>query len=100
MSDHYFQPQKIFDNIGQAPKVVDRYENDLVKAPNHYTTGGLEVKTILQAKLSPEEFRGYCKGNVIKYLMRAEHKGNPARDYAKAAEYANWLAEKNSESAK
>ena len=68
-------------------------KNDLVKSPNHYTIGGIEVKDILKAKLSPEEFRGYCKGNVMKYLMRAEHKGNASQDYAKAAEYARWLAE-------
>lgn len=72
---------------------ITRSENDLVKSPNHYTVGGLEVKEILKAKLSPEEFRGYCKGNVMKYMMRAEFKGTPAIDYAKAAEYARWLTE-------
>lgn len=77
----------------QSPRRPPEPKNDLVKAPNHYAVGGLEVKTILKAKLSSEEFRGYCKGNVMKYLMRAEHKGNPAQDYAKAAEYSRWLTE-------
>lgn len=67
--------------------------HDPVKKPNHYAVGGLEVKDILKAKLTQEEYRGYCKGNIIKYLMRAEHKGNPAQDYAKANQYSQWLVE-------
>lgn len=67
--------------------------HDPVKNPNHYAVGGLEVKDILKAKLTPEEYRGYCKGNIIKYLMRAEHKGNPVQDYAKANQYSQWLVE-------
>jgi hypothetical protein len=60
--------------------------------PDHYKVGGLEVIDILAAKLSEEEFRGFLKGNIIKYALRAEHKGGGAEDYAKAAWYASWLA--------
>lgn len=63
---------------------------DPVHAPAHYTAGGIEVIEILRAKLSPEEFRGFCKGNIIKYTLRAELK-NGAIDYAKASVYAGWL---------
>lgn len=80
-------PEKVLSHQSQDPA------HDPVKAPNHYTVGGLEVKEILKAKLTPEEYRGYCKGNIIKYLMRAEHKGNPVQDYAKANQYSQWLAE-------
>ena len=80
-------PTYLIEESDTSPK------NDLVKSPNHYTIGGIEVKDILKAKLSPEEYRGYCKGNVMKYLMRAEHKGNACQDYAKAAEYSQWLLE-------
>ena len=59
--------------------------------PTHYKAGGVETIDFLRAKLTPEEFAGFCKGNVIKYLSRAELKGG-AEDYCKAAWYASWLA--------
>lgn len=68
-------------------------KNDPVNRPAHYMQGGIEVINILWAKLSPEEFRGYLKGNILKYTMRAEHKGNAPQDYAKAAWYAKKLSD-------
>ena len=59
--------------------------------PTHYKAGGVETIDFLRAKLTPEEFAGFCKGNVIKYLSRAELKGG-SEDYRKAAWYAMWLA--------
>ena len=63
--------------------------------PDHYKVGGVEVIDVLRAKLTPEEFRGFCKGNVVKYSLRAERKGEPTLDYQKAAWYASWLAGKD-----
>ena len=80
-------PTYLIEESDTSPK------NDPVKSPNHYMIGGIEVKDILKAKLSPEELRGYYKANIIKYILRAEFKGTPAIDYAKAAEYARWLTE-------
>lgn len=68
-------------------------KNDPVNRPAHYTYGGLELIDVLWAKLSPEEFRGYLKGNILKYTIRAEHKGDASQDYAKASWYANRLRE-------
>ena len=65
---------------------------DNVKRPSHYCQGGLEVKTILKKKLTKEEFKGFCKGNVIKYTLRADFK-NGKEDYGKAREYLKWLME-------
>ncbi|QDX34170.1 DUF3310 domain-containing protein [Oxalobacter formigenes] len=65
---------------------------DPVNQPSHYKTGGIEMIDILQAKLSPEEFKGFLKGNVLKYTIRAEHK-NGIEDYEKASVYANWLVQ-------
>ena len=60
--------------------------------PDHYTQGSIEVIDVLRAKMTPEEFRGFCKGNVIKYLLRGEHKGAAGVDYSKASWYASWIA--------
>lgn len=64
-----------------------------VNHPAHY--GGdtpYEVIKVLEAWLSPSEFTGFLKGNVIKYQARATKKAG-AQDYAKAAWYAERLAE-------
>lgn len=58
--------------------------------PDHYKVGGIETIDILKAKLTPEELAGFLKGNIVKYITRANHK-NGAEDYAKAAWYADAL---------
>jgi len=58
--------------------------------PEHYKVGNLEVFDILEAKLSLEELIGFCKGNILKYTIRAEHKGG-LEDFKKAQWYLNKL---------
>ena len=71
---------------------METKKNNSVTRPSHYTSGGLEVKTILKKKLTPEEVKGFCKGNILKYVFRAEYK-NGVEDYRKAAQYLKWLIE-------
>lgn len=59
--------------------------------PAHYRHGGIDTIDYLRAKLSPDEFRGFLKGNIIKYLSRAEWKGG-GDDYAKALWYSAFLS--------
>ena len=63
-----------------------------VDHPAHY--GGAdnpyEVIKVLRAWLTPEEYAGFLKGNVIKYNARARLKGGP-EDYAKAKWYQDEL---------
>lgn len=68
--------------------------NSTPTSPAHYKQGGLEVITILRKKMSKEEFKGFCKGNILKYVLRAEHK-NGVEDYKKAAQYLKWLIEES-----
>lgn len=67
--------------------------NDNVKHPAHYCDGGIEAIDIIRMKLTPEEFIGFCKGNVLKYTMRAGKKGDLSEDMAKAAVYAQWASD-------
>ena len=63
-----------------------------VESPNHYCLyEDVEVIDIIKAALSGEEFRGYCKGNIIKYRMRAGLKGTAEQDIKKSYEYKNYL---------
>lgn len=66
--------------------------NDEVNNPDHYTVGGYEALDVVKAKLTPEEYRGYCKGNILKYVMRANYKGHHDQDCNKAEFYAKELA--------
>jgi len=50
-------------------------QEDLVNHPSHYTDGEIECIDAIEAALTTEEFRGYCKGNNLKYTWRERHKG-------------------------
>lgn len=59
---------------------------DNVNHPPHYVRNGPECIDAIEAALSEEEYRGYIKGNIIKYLWREKLKGkdedlNKARWY-------------------
>lgn len=56
---------------------------------NHYRDGDIECIDALRSALSPEEFVGFCTGNVMKYLWRWRHKGGAA-DLRKAEDYLRW----------
>lgn len=64
-----------------------------VMHPTHYTHGGIECIDAIQAALTPEEFCGFCKGNVMKYLWRSQHKGAKIQDEKKAQWYLNRMVE-------
>ena len=60
--------------------------------PNHYVFGGIETIEYLKAKLTPEEYRGFLKGNVLKYISREAEK-NGLEDLKKDKWYLNKLIE-------
>ena len=56
--------------------------NDKIHHPSHYCDGGIETIDYIKAKLTLEEFIGYCKGNVLKYVSRAGKKGSHSDELA------------------
>ena len=58
--------------------------------PDHYKRGGTETIDYLRAKMSEEEFKGFCRGNALKYISRAPDK-NGDEDYRKAIWYLRVL---------
>jgi len=48
---------------------------DPVDKPIHYAASSIECIDAIEAQLTPEEFRGYLKGNVAKYMWRERQKG-------------------------
>jgi hypothetical protein len=75
-----------------APEEVleDEAKPDMIN-PDHYKVGGIETIDYLRAKLTPEEFAGYCRGNALKYLSRAGHKDDAAQEVSKAIWYLERL---------
>ena len=56
--------------------------SDTVNHPAHYKVGGIETIDFIEAKKL-----GYNLGNVVKYITRADHKGNKLEDLRKAQWY-------------
>ena len=74
-----------------APRIVlEHFGVDIDKAhdpvnhPEHYKVGGIETIDFIEAKSL-----SYNLGNVVKYLTRADHKGNKLQDLQKAQWYLN-----------
>ena len=86
--------KSLCDEIDKACyKALDLTEDDVcdsVNHPAHYTRGGIECLDAIEASLTPEQYRGYLKGNIIKYLWRYEWK-NGLEDVEKAQFYLNRL---------
>lgn len=83
-------------DTGAAAMPIVMFEPvDNVNSPEHYKVGGIETIDFIKAKLTPEEFRGYLKGNVLKYASRAGHKNNAVEDAGKLAWYANRLSKES-----
>jgi hypothetical protein len=55
---------------------------DPVNHPAHYKAGGIETIDFIEAKSL-----NYRLGNVVKYITRADHKGNRKEDLEKARWY-------------
>jgi hypothetical protein len=67
-------------------------ECDAVDHPSHYTSGDIECIDAIRSALGDEWFKGFCRGNAIKYLWRAGKKeGEPAE---KDLEKAKWYIKK------
>lgn len=62
------------------------YAND----QKHYVA--LSPIQVMQKLMTKEEFIGFCKGNAIKYILRADYKGQHDSDLEKARQYLWWAS--------
>lgn len=84
----------------QATKNANNTDNkntDEVHNPNHYKLNGLNIESVdvIRAVLTEDEFKGWCRGNALKYLMRAgkKDKAKEKQDFAKAGVFISWLTD-------
>jgi hypothetical protein len=77
--------QKVTENMQQGGSVTD-----LVNSPAHYqSASGIECIEAIKAQMSGEEYSGYLRGNVVKYLWRYQQKGGK-----QSLEKARWYLDK------
>lgn len=76
----------------------DNLKLDKVNSPDHYKLRGLDIEAIdvIRGALNEDEFRGFCKGNVLKYTIREGHK-NGDEDLKKAKKYLEFLGDEEDE---
>ena len=65
-------------------------QHDAVNHPEHYTAGGIETIDFIETKTL-----NYRLGNVVKYITRADHKGDRLENLKKAQWYLNREIEKS-----
>jgi len=72
-------------HLGNDGEVYGR--GDAVNSPSHYLLGDGTVECVdaIRAALSEDEYRGWCKGNAMKYIWRSNHKGTRDQDLQKCA---------------
>lgn len=66
-----------------------------VSLPDHYQIlpdSDVQFIDIARAVMTTEQFIGFCRGNVLKYHLRANWK-NRDQDLRKATQYQQWLDE-------
>ena len=97
--DSEYEPlvQSMHDELllqAKADKSVVQPSVDMVNNPPHYKQGGIECIEAIRAALTEDEFRGYCKGNAIKYIWRECHKGGD-ESIKKGIWYLNKMVEES-----
>lgn len=90
------EPWELSDIAKAAGDVMNSFEldyTDPVERPSHYVNGEIECIDAIQAATTQEEFEGFLRGNVLKYLWRCNLKSNKTEDLNKARWYLNRLIE-------
>lgn len=88
----YFEPydEEPAMNLGyfNYPDIDDTADN--VNSPSHYGQGKIEAIDYIKDSLTKEEYIGYLRGNIAKYLHRFPYK-NGLEDLKKARWYLERL---------
>lgn len=85
-------PEQEVDITSNTPFYKEEQDNNV---PEHYKgNGNIDVIDFLYQQLPFEQFKGFMKGNMIKYPVRAGRKDDELADIKKARDYADRLIEK------
>lgn len=103
-SEKYFEKNKLIrETLEMSPfDMITELRNYLVNQQTeptndvanqgHYKNQGIEPIDYMRSTFTQDEFRGFLRGNVTKYLARHKDK-NGLEDLKKAQVYLGWLIE-------
>ena len=80
-----------FEGLRENAKEEELQEQ--VDHPDYYNILSKETIEIIKDSMTDVEFRGYIKGNILKYVLRYAYKGIPLKDLMKAEWYLKRLIE-------
>ena len=85
----------LYDALYATPPITETTitsaEDGTAAGASHYLACPIQPIELMQYILTHEELLGFLKGNIIKYTLRANHKGSPEKDKQKALQYKKWL---------
>lgn len=85
--------QDAYDKTDKPQTAQYDFMGDPVNSPRHYKANGMEAIDAIRGSMTLIEYKGYLKGNAMKYLWRYDNKGNPKQDLRKAKWYLEKLIE-------
>jgi len=77
------------NNFGADTANAPASSYEAVNNPPHY--GGDDCIEAIEASMSREMYKGFLRGNAMKYLWRYDKKGKPLEDLQKAMWYLERL---------
>jgi len=93
MQAAHAEDSELWEDESLEDIIARQDEEDMVGAPKHYNTGNIECIDAIEESMSSVAFKGYLKGNCMKYLWRYDYKGKQVEDLQKAGWYLNKLTE-------
>jgi len=70
---------------------LDAAMDDAINPAHYQSESGVEAIDAILAALGDEQFKGYLRGNAMKYLFRCERKDSPLENVQKCAWYVKRL---------
>ena len=84
--------QSIINHCERKTESGKKRNEEKSEEPVYYNSNGLSPnRAFEQGLIGKEEFIGFIKGNIIKYVVRCGKKGNPIEDIDKAISYLQLL---------
>ena len=63
------------------------------KDATHYQVGRIQPIELMQDVMTPEQLKGFLRGNIMKYSLRLGHKDDELKEAEKIKAYASMLVD-------
>ena len=73
--------------------VVESVTGGNAKEATHYQVGRIQPIEVMQDVMTPEQLKGFLRGNIMKYALRLGHKDDELKEAEKIKAYASMLVD-------